>query len=70
MATAKGKAIGKLAGILIILPLEAWLTQICWNDVMVNILGLPSISFWQSLALIWFTIVWWWPRQVMEIGRK
>lgn len=52
MYAKKGLWIGKMVifGLLMVL-LVGVVTQFLWNFVMPYIFGLPSISFWQALAL-------------------
>ncbi len=55
--------------LLVIVPLVTWANQLIWNAVAVDLFNAPAISFWQSAGLEWFVAMFWWPLQLMRIGK-
>lgn len=57
LANTIGKAIGNIVGLIGLLFLITWLVQLVWNAIIPEVFLGPSLTYWQTLGLMFLTNV-------------
>ena len=52
-----GKTIGNIVGLIGLLFFITWLVQLVWNAIIPEVFLGPSLTYWQSLGLMFLTNV-------------